>query len=410
MTATNRSNVGRGKNRIEVCLKRSVRIPDKLRLARYRKTPEYGPRVLFFSGGTAMNGTSRELTEYTHNSIHLITPFDSGGSSARLRDAFGVLGVGDFRSRLLALADQSVKGQGEIFGLLSSRLPKDGSSDQLRKQLLDMVDGEDPRVSAIMDPMRKIIRNHLRYFYEEMPEDFDLRGASVGNLALVGGYLNNARDIEPAIFLLSQLVEVRGVVRPIVDDSLHLTAELVDGTRLVGQHRMTGKEVPPIQSPIRRVYLVHRLSDPRPAEVSIDEKVRRLIAKADLICFPMGSFFSSIVANLLPRGVGDAVGDNGCPKTYISNLGTDPEAYGMSLADRVEVLLKYLRAGASREMRTDELLNVVLIDNGDGGVKVDEIRAVRDLGIDVVDCPLVTERSAPYIDPAELLPVLMSLT
>jgi CofD-related protein of GAK system len=410
MNNTNETNSGRTKARTEVCLKRSARLPDRLRLARYRKAPEYGPRMLFFSGGTAMNSLSRQLTEYTHNSIHLITPFDSGGSSAKLREAFGVLGVGDFRSRLMALADQSVKGQGKIFRLLSFRFPKDASPEKLRSRLQDMVNGRNPLVSPIMDPMQKIIRNHLRYFCEQMPDGFDLRGASIGNLALVGGYINNARDMEPAIFLFSKLVETRGIVRPIVGESLHLAAELADGTRLVGQHRITGKEVPPIESPIKDVYLVRGLHDPTPVETSIDEKVRRLIGKADLICYSVGSFYSSLIANLLPQGVGDAVGDTDCPKVYISNRGVDPEQYGMSLLQRVRVLLKYLRARAKRKMRTDELVNFVLVDSRGGAVTPQELRAVRDLGIGVVDHPLVTKSSTPYLDDGQVLSVIVSLT
>ena len=68
-------------------ISRSARLPDPLRIARCRRAPELGPRVLFFSGGTALRDTSRKLVGYTHNSIHLITPFDSGGSSAHLRRA-----------------------------------------------------------------------------------------------------------------------------------------------------------------------------------------------------------------------------------------------------------------------------------------------------------------------------------
>ena len=67
---------------------RSVEIPDLLRISRYRKIPELGPRILFFSGGSALNGLCKTLKNYTHNSIHLVTPFDSGGSSAELRQAF----------------------------------------------------------------------------------------------------------------------------------------------------------------------------------------------------------------------------------------------------------------------------------------------------------------------------------
>ena len=49
--------------------------------------PALGPRLVFFTGGTALKGLSRSLTRYTHNSVHLVTPFDSGGSSAALREA-----------------------------------------------------------------------------------------------------------------------------------------------------------------------------------------------------------------------------------------------------------------------------------------------------------------------------------
>ena len=69
---------------------RTVQLPDKIRLARFARAPELGPKVLFFSGGSALNPLSRRLINYTHNSIHLITPFDSGGSSAVLRKAFGM--------------------------------------------------------------------------------------------------------------------------------------------------------------------------------------------------------------------------------------------------------------------------------------------------------------------------------
>ena len=34
-----------------VALTRTVAVPDRLRLARYRRAPELGPRVLFFTEG-----------------------------------------------------------------------------------------------------------------------------------------------------------------------------------------------------------------------------------------------------------------------------------------------------------------------------------------------------------------------
>ncbi|MFW5958104.1 MAG: GAK system CofD-like protein, partial [Desulfosalsimonas sp.] len=69
-------------------INRTARLPDPVRLARYEKLPDLGPRLLFFSGGTALRELSAQLIGYTHNSIHIITPFDSGGSSAELRRVF----------------------------------------------------------------------------------------------------------------------------------------------------------------------------------------------------------------------------------------------------------------------------------------------------------------------------------
>src|SRR5262249_58009936 len=75
-------------------LTRAATIPDHIRVARYRRAPEPGPRILFFSGGTALREASQALTDYTHNSDHLITPVHSGGSPPALRPALGMISVG----------------------------------------------------------------------------------------------------------------------------------------------------------------------------------------------------------------------------------------------------------------------------------------------------------------------------
>ena len=220
---------------------RTVEIPDALRISRYRKIPELGPRILFFSGGSALNGLCKTLKGYTHNSIHLVTPFDSGGSSAELRRAFDMPSMGDLRSRLMALADESVLGHPEVYELFTYRLPKNLNNDDLRARLEAMALGKSERVANVPNPMRRLIRNQLGYFLDAMPQSFDLRGASIGNLILVGGYLNNHHHLDPIIYLFSKLVEVRGVVRPISDEYMHLAAELEDGRVLRRFFQRTGQ-------------------------------------------------------------------------------------------------------------------------------------------------------------------------
>ncbi|WP_031385545.1 GAK system CofD-like protein [Desulfonatronum thiodismutans] len=398
----------------QIRISRTALIPDELRLARYLKAPELGPRVLFFSGGTALNPLSRELVRYTHNSIHLVTPLDSGGSSAKLREAFRMPAVGDLRSRLMALADQSVRGNPEVRELFAHRLAKSAAPEELRHSLERLVAGRDALVRRIPDPMRKIVRNYLRIFQEKMPKDFDLRGASIGNLILTAGYLTNQRRIDSVVFLFSKLAEVRGVVRPTMNRYLHLAAELENGETIVGQHLLTGKETPPITARVKRVYIRSGETEGELVRVAIREKVRNLIRQADLICFPMGSFYSSLIANLLPDGVGQAIAENDCPKVYVPNTGTDPEQFGMTLADNTDILLRYLRQSCMEAQPVERLLNLVLLDSRDEcyAQSVD-VSAVQAHGVEVLRIPLVGNNSdassAAFLDGDRMIRSLLSL-
>jgi CofD-related protein of GAK system len=390
---------------------RAVRLPDELRVMRSQRAPEFGPRIVFLSGGTALRPVSRALKQFTHNSVHLITAFDSGGSSAQLRHAFSMPAIGDLRNRIVALADESVRGNPQIYRLFGYRLPASPSPVPLRAELDALVSGQHPLVREIVEPMRRIVQTHLRFFIERMPSDFDLRGANIGNLLLAGGFLSHSRDLESVLFLFSKLLEVRGVVRPIVDDDLHLCAELEDGTRVIGQHRLTGKEVDPIRSPVQRLSLVRSLDDPAPASAKIGEKVQQHIEAADLICYPMGSFYSSVVANLLPRGVARAIAAAGCPRAYVPNTGHDPEQRGLSVAGSVEALWRYARADAGEDLPLARVVNLVLLDRDPDNyaMQVDVERLER-MGVQVLSLELVTESSHPYLHPQRLTETLLSLT
>jgi hypothetical protein len=129
-------------------ISRTARLPDPVRISRYAKAPELGPRILFFSGGSALNKASRILKNYTHNSIHMVTPFDSGGSSAKLRKAFAMPSIGDLRSRLMALADENITGQPEVYRLFTYRFPVQGKPEKLLARLDAMIHSRDPTPCA----------------------------------------------------------------------------------------------------------------------------------------------------------------------------------------------------------------------------------------------------------------------
>jgi CofD-related protein of GAK system len=394
-----------------VRITRTARLPDQVRLSRYQKAPELGPRMLFFSGGSALTATSRVLKRYTHNSVHLVTPFDSGGSSATLRQAFSMPSIGDLRSRLIALADENITGHPEVYRLFTYRFPVDQPASNLMAKLELMIRGKEPLVAAISNPMRRLIRNQLGYFRKAMPDDFDLRGASTGNLILAGGYLNNHKHLDPIIFLFSKLVNVLGTVRAVVNDDLHLAAELEDGSCVTSQQRLTGKEVAPLKSPVSRLFLSSHPDKPKPAKAEIRKKNRQLIQQAELVCYPPGSFYSSLIANLLPAGVGSAIAETDCPKVYIPNLGQDPEQIGMTLDSSILTLLDYLRADNRDNCPTGKLLNFVLLDSKRGKYPSPiSAPVIQEANIQIVDTRLISKQSAPYYDAELLAAALLSLT
>jgi CofD-related protein of GAK system len=391
-------------------VRRRVRLPDPARLERCRRLPELGPEVLFFSGGTALRATSAVLTEYTHNSVHLITPFDSGGSSAVLRRALGMIAVGDLRNRLMALADRESRGHPEVYRLFGWRLGRDEPRARLEARLADMVSGEDPLVAAVPSPLRRLVRTHLARIVRDAPPDMDWRGASIGNLVLAGGYLETERDVDAVLFLFSRLVQVRGLVRPVVDADLHLVAELADRALVLGQHRITGREVPPLETPIRELRLSSSLDREVPATARVDAFTQRAIARADVIVFPPGSFFTSVMACLLPQGVGAAVVAAGCPRVYVPNPGSDPEELGWSVADRVCLLDQRLRADAGGN-GSAPAIDIVLVDRQRGRYPAGlDVGAIERMGVRVLDTPLLARDGQSGFDPELLAQAVVSLT
>ena len=444
-----------------VTITRELRIPDTIRIKRSLRLPEFGPKILFFSGGTAIRDLSACLINYTHNSIHLITPFDSGGSSAEIRRGFDMLSVGDIRNRLLALSDKSestMRNHPQVIELFSHRLTK-SDIEESEEEFLTILEGKHPLIRAVELPMRSILQNHLRWFSQRMPSDFDLRGASIGNLIITGCFLEHNRDIVTAIFMIAKFLGVKGACRPLTAANLHIRALYEDGREVVGQHAMNvspkapsttlNTDTAPTQShKIVQIDLVKELQDSSTTErqqaqtCHIDILSSDLVSSAaDLICFPMGSFFASILVNLLPRGVGRAIVERKCPKVYIPNTGYDPEMAGRTLAECVALIIEMVRNDPDHVSHLDDgsfqdeaktlvpvenILNFVLLDtlHCEYGVPIDKDE-IEKLGVTVIDMTLVDceannvcidssnepgREKSKVLDPKKVAEVLISLS
>ena len=373
--------------------------------------PPLGPRLVFFTGGTALRDLSRELIHYTHNSVHLVTPFDSGGSSAALRRSFAMPAVGDIRNRLLALADSAVV-PAAVMAFCASRLPDkcDEHADPAPlRQMLRHMGGEAHPVWADMPPLfGDALRLHFNFFLQRMPDDFDPFRACMGNLVLAGGYLHHKRIFGPVMAFLSRLLQTRGVVLPSVSESLHLAAELEDGSIVVGQHHFKN-----LAGAVRRLFLTVHEPDRNhggskkpqtPCRPPLAAASAAYLRSAGAICYPMGSFYTSVLANLLPQNVGKAIAAVSCPKIFIPNTGTDAELHGLTVAGQAAMILRHLREDAP-DAPSEALLHTVLVDarhgRYEGGLDDAERAALARMGVRLVEKDLVNEN-----DPQRHVPEL----
>lgn len=399
-----------------VQLNHPTHLPVYKKIERYERHPKDAPPLALLSGGSGARSLAEQLSRLTHNSAHILPVFDDGGSSRELRIRLGMPPPGDLRNRLMALSDMSMSGNPEVSRLFRTRLPRDGDEPTLARELESFLDDGHPQMSRVEPRYRRIIQTHLLRFIQHRPPGFDLRGGNIGNFVIAGAYLS-VGDLESVIFEFSQLAAALGEVIPVCTGAgYHLKAELLDGSEVVGQSRITREE----HLPIKRLAIVQR--DPRSGddgegkwlEVTprLNTLAARALRKASVIGYAMGSFYTSLVPLLLVEGMGRVIRRAKRPKVLVANLRRDAETPDMCVADMVHEICRYLRASDDQPGETRDYINYVLANNhgasdADGLVPVDTGK-LRDLGVEPIVLPL--ESDIPGVHDAQLVAaVLMSL-
>jgi uncharacterized cofD-like protein len=108
---------------------------------------------------------------------------------------------------------------------------------------------------------------------------------------------------------------------------VELEALMEDGTRVRGETRITASK-----GKIRELVLV-------PPDVEPLPETLEAIAGADLITIGPGSLFTSLIPNLLVRGIPEAILDSNAVKVFLCNLMTQVnESLSLSAADHIRAL------------------------------------------------------------------------
>ncbi|GAB4263043.1 hypothetical protein Tfer_3027 [Thermincola ferriacetica] len=312
---------------------------------------ERGPRIVVIGGGTGLSVLLRGLKKYTRNITAIVTVADDGGSSGQLRGELGILPPGDIRNCLVALADRE----------------------------------------SLMEDL----------FQHRFKNANGLSGHSLGNL-LIAGMTQIAGNFETAIQEMGKVLAIRGRVLPVTLKHVALCAEFMDGTVVEGESRIprTGKK-------IKRVFL-------RPADCEPLPGALEAIAEADIIVLGPGSLYTSIIPNLLVRGVADAIAASPAVTVYACNIMTQPgETDGFSASEHVRAIQEH----AGSNLIQYAIINVQDVPRKllkkyreDGAVPVrPDIKEIEKLGVKVIPENLVFESDLVRHDPEKLARVVIKL-
>ena len=260
----------------------------------YNKYRSLNPKILAIGGGTGLSTLLKGIKNYSSDITAIVTMADDGGGSGVLRRSFGMLPPGDVRNCLLALSDI----EPEMNTLLSHRFEK----------------GE-------------------------------LKGQSFGNLFLLA--MNEIYgSFEEAVKMASSILRVKGTVMPITVNDVNIEATYDDKSKAFGESILPAEAIKDNKK-IKRVELC-------PKDVEPLDGVITAINKADIILIGPGSLYTSIIPNLLVKGVTEAIIYSSAKKIYVQNVMTQHgETDEMSVKDHVEAIFEH----------SDKIFDSIIINN-----------------------------------------------
>jgi uncharacterized cofD-like protein len=203
----------------------------------------------------------------------VVTVTDDGGSSGRLRKDFNILPPGDIRNCIVALSEDDA--------LLS------------------------------------------RLFQYRFTAGQGLEGHSFGNL-FVAALTSITGDFSEAVKVSSAVLNTRGQIFPCTTSNVELDALMDDGSHVRGETKITASK--------------QRVVDLRlvPANARPLPQALEAIRNADVITIGPGSLFTSLIPNLLVKGIPEAIAKSRAMKVFICNLMTQAnESLGMTASDHI---------------------------------------------------------------------------
>jgi uncharacterized cofD-like protein len=201
-----------------------------------------------------------------------------------------------------------------------------GSSGRLRKELNMLPPGDIRNCIVALSEDEALLSKLFRHRFDK---GSGLEGHSFGNLFLAA-LTSLTSDFSEAVRLSSEILLTRGHIYPATTSNIELEVLMEDGTRVRGETKITASK-----GRIQELFLV-------PADVDPMPQTLEAIASADLITIGPGSLFTSLIPNLLVKGISRAILASRATKVYICNLMTQAnESLGLTAADHIRALNRH---------------------------------------------------------------------
>ena len=236
---------------------------------------EKEPKIVVIGGGSGISVVLRGLKYLPIDLTAIVTVADDGGSSGFLRKEFDMPAPGDLRNVMVALSN--------------------------------------------VEPLTEEV------FQYRFKEDSFIGGHPLGNLLIIA-MKELTGDIRTAVDRLRKLFNIKGKILPATTEKVVLMAEKENGKIVEGE-----SHIPVIGEKIKRVYYKD--------EVEAPEENLKALEEADLIIFGIGSLYTSIIPNLLLKGIKESLKKSKAKKIYICNAMHQPgETEGYTVSDHIKAI------------------------------------------------------------------------
>ena len=200
-----------------------------------------------------------------------------------------------------------------------------GSSGRLREEFRILPPGDIRQCLIALADAEPLVKDLFDHRFKEG----SFRGHSFGNLFIMA-MAEVTGDMEHAVRESGRVLAVRGDVLPSTLQDVVLVADVNGGT-IAGESKIALQN-----APITRVFL-------RPDTAEINPEAALAILNADVITIGPGSLYTSILPNLLVRGMVDALRASPALKVFICNVASENgETDNFNVSDFLRVMEEHV--------------------------------------------------------------------